>query len=126
MAFGTDSGCLRDPETSEFLTEAQKAFQSRYVDKVAGHLLFYFSELMKMFNMKSFNPSFEKFLRRLFDEVMTNRMKNGGTRNDLIDALIALKRAEIGKEKVVFSKDVLVAQGKFNNFSNISIKLKIK
>lgn len=116
MAFGTDSGCLRDPETSEFLREAKEAFQSRYVDKVAGHLLFYFSELMKMFNMKSFNPSFEKFLRRLFDEVMTNRMKNGGIRNDLIDALIALKRAEIGKEKIVFSKDVLVAQGKFNNF----------
>lgn len=110
MAFGTDSGCLQDPDNSEFLKEAKNSFQVRYVDKVAGHLLFYFSGLMKMFNIKTFNPSFEKFLRRLFDEVMTSRMKNGGNRNDLIDALIALKKAEMGKEKIVFSKDVLVSQ----------------
>ncbi|XP_037026215.1 probable cytochrome P450 6g2 [Bradysia coprophila] len=110
VAFGTDSGCLRDPNSSEFLKEARNAFQVRYVDKVAGHLLFFLSSSLKMFNLKAFNPSFEKFLRRLFDEVMTNRMKSGGNRNDLIDALIALKKAEIGKEKVVFSHEVLVAQ----------------
>lgn len=64
--------------------------------------------------MKALNPSFEKFLRRLFDEVMTNRMKSGGNRNDLIDALIALKNAEMDKDKVIFSNDVLVAQGEDN------------
>jgi len=111
VAFATDSGCLRDPEKSEFLKEAQNAFQVRYIDKVAGHLVFFFAEIMKVFNMKTFNPSFEKFLRRLFDEVMTDRMKNGGNRNDLIDALIALKKAEVGKDKVIFSNEVLVAQG---------------
>lgn len=63
-----------------------------------------------MLNLKAFNPSFEKFLRRLFDEVMTSRLRNGGNRNDLIDALIALKKAEVGKENVVFSNEVLVAQ----------------
>ncbi|KAJ6639682.1 putative cytochrome P450 6g2 [Pseudolycoriella hygida] len=109
VAFGTDSGCLKDPDTSEFLKEAKNAFQVRYFDKVAGHLVFFCAELMKMFNMKTFNPSFEKFLRRLFDEVMTSRMKNGGNRNDLIDALIALKKAEMGKENIL-SKEILVAQ----------------
>ncbi len=110
VAFGTDSGCLKDPDTSEIFKEAKNSFQVRYVDKVAGHLLFYLSAMLKMFNLKSFNPSFEKFLRRLFDEVMTKRMKSGGNRNDLIDALIALKKAEIGKETIVFSKEILVAQ----------------
>lgn len=110
VAFGTDSRCLEDPETSEFLKEAQNSFQVRYIDKVAGHLVFFFSGIMKMFNMKTFNPSFEKFLRRLFDEVMLDRTKNGGTRNDLIDALIALKKDEAGKDKIIFSNEVLVAQ----------------
>lgn len=118
VAFGTDSGCLGDPETSEFLKEAKNAFQSRYIDKVAGHLVFFLSAAMKMFNMKTFNPSFEKFLRRLFDEVMTNRMKSGDNRNDLIDALIALKKAEIGRDQDVFSKDVLIAQVNFSLFLN--------
>jgi len=110
VAFGTDSGCLRDPETSEFLKEAKNAFQARYVDKVAGQLVFFFKELMQIFNLKCFAPSFENFLRRLFDEVMTSRIKEGGNRNDLIDALIALKKAEVGKDKVIFSNEVLVAQ----------------
>lgn len=110
MAFGTESGCLRDPETSEFLREAKNSFQVRFIDKIAGHLLFYLAKSMVFFNMKLFNPSFERFLRRLFDEVMTTRMEKGGVRNDLIDALIALKKEEVGKEKIVFSKEVLVAQ----------------
>lgn len=41
---------------------------------------------------------------------MSDRIKNSGNRNDWIDALIALKQAEVDRDKVIFSDDVLVAQ----------------
>ncbi|XP_037039476.1 probable cytochrome P450 6g2 [Bradysia coprophila] len=110
VAFGTESGCLKNPQTSEFFRMAQISFQNRYVDKVAGQLLFFLSNFIKVLRVKTFHPVFEAFLRRLYDEVMIDRMKSGETRNDLIDTLIALKQAKVGKGELVMSNDILVAQ----------------
>ncbi|KAG4066159.1 hypothetical protein HA402_010361 [Bradysia odoriphaga] len=110
VAFGTESGCLKNPETSEFLQAAQISFQNRYMDKVAGHLIFFLSNFTKVLRVKTLHPTFEAFLRRLYHEVITNRMKNGETRNDLIDTLIALKQAKVAKGELVMSDDILIAQ----------------
>lgn len=110
VAFATESQCLTNPEQSEFLREAKNSFQVRFKDKIAGQMVFFLSNLMKYFGMNTFNPQFEIFLRRLFDEVMTDRIKHGGNRNDLIDALIAIKEAELSEKDSIFTNDILVAQ----------------
>lgn len=41
VAFATESNCLKDPQNSEFLKNAEKAFQVTWWDKVAVNLMFY-------------------------------------------------------------------------------------
>ncbi|XP_063698889.1 probable cytochrome P450 6g2 [Culicoides brevitarsis] len=110
VAFATEANCLKDPTNSEFLKNAEKAFQVTFRDKVSGNLLFFLPPLISFLRVKTFNSSFNNFLRRLFNEVMTDRETNGGNRNDLIDFLVALKRQEASKNEGIFTEDVMLAQ----------------
>ncbi|XP_063706150.1 probable cytochrome P450 6g2 [Culicoides brevitarsis] len=110
VAFATESNCLKDPINSEFLRNAKEAFQSTWKDKVSGNLMLFLPPIMSFLKMKTFNPNFENFLRRMFQEVMNDREQNGGQRNDFIDFLVALKREEATNNEGIFTEDVMVAQ----------------
>lgn len=110
VAFATESNCLKHPETSEFLKNAQKAFAVNFYDKLGGLFIFFLQGLMKTLRMKTFNVEFGEFLTNLFHEVTDARIKSGGNRNDLIDALIHIKNAEKGDKDAIMTDDILVAQ----------------
>lgn len=110
VAFATEANCLKNPQGSEFLKNAKKAFATTYWDKVSGLLIFFLQDLMKLLRMKTFNEDFGRFLTKLFHEVTDDRIKSGGTRNDLIDALIQIKNSEKGDKNSIMTDDILVAQ----------------
>lgn len=110
VAFGTEANCLKNPERSEFLKNAQKAFAVTYLDKLSGTLIFFLQSVLKQLRMKTFNEDFGRFLTKLFHEVTDERIKSGGVRNDLIDALIHIKDAEKGDKNTIMTDDILVAQ----------------
>lgn len=99
VAFATEANCLKDPERSEFLHNAKNSFMNTPWNKFCINSVFLFPELSNLISIQSFDKNFEKFMRRLFNEVMTQRLQNGGTRNDLIDALIAVKNSSSPEEK---------------------------
>lgn len=97
VAFGTEANCLKKPETSEFLRNAKMASMSTTWSKISFATKFFLPELCQYIKVTTFHPSFSTFLRKLFNEVMSLRAKSGDARDDLIDALIALKMSESDK-----------------------------
>lgn len=77
--------------------------------------LFLLPEITKILGAKFFTDNVEKFLRKIFLEVMDQREKSNILRNDLIDVLINLKNADKGvsrqsKDELRFDTDILLAQ----------------
>lgn len=99
VAFATEANCVKDPEQSEFFLNAKKSLMSTSWDKICFSSVFLLPELYGVLSMRTFGKSFEDFMRRLFNEVMDHRLKYGGTRNDLIDALIAIQNSSTPEEK---------------------------
>lgn len=99
VAFGTEANCLKDPDRSEFFQNAKQSLMSTNWNKICFSTVFFLPELFGMLNMTTFDKGFEQFMRRLFNEVMRHRKVNGGVRNDLIDALIAIENSSTEEEK---------------------------
>lgn len=98
VAFATEANCLKEDETSEFKRVVITSLTSSYFNKLAVTSVFFFREAIKLLRLTVFSSDFNKFVERLFDEVMHERQKSGVVRNDLIDALLALKKAEAGNK----------------------------
>lgn len=99
VAFATEANCVKDPENSEFFQTAKNSFMNTPWNKFCFNSVFLLPEVTKLLNVYTFDKKFEVFMRHLFSEVMTHRLKNGGTRNDLIDALIAIQNNSTPEEK---------------------------
>uniref|UniRef100_A0A336K519 CSON013221 protein n=1 Tax=Culicoides sonorensis TaxID=179676 RepID=A0A336K519_CULSO len=110
VAFATESNCLKDPANSDFLKNAKMAFAFTFMDKLSGTCCFYLQELMKLPGMHVFNPVFGKFLSELLYEVTEKRLKDGGIRNDLVDALIKIKSDAVNQNDSVITDELLAAQ----------------
>lgn len=98
VAFGTHANSIKDPNTSEFLKSAKESFMHSTWSKLAFNCVFFLPEVMSMLRLKTFDPNFECFLRRLLKDVMQERNKSGGVRNDLVDVLLEIQKNEEGKD----------------------------
>lgn len=98
VAFATEANCLKDDEMSEFKRVVITSLTSNYFNKLAVTSVFFFKEAIKLLRLTVFSSDFNKFVEKLFGEVMEERQKSGAGRNDLIDALLALKKAEVGNK----------------------------
>lgn len=99
VAFATEANCIKDPERSEFLYNAKNSFSNTPWNKFSLNSVFLLPELASILSIRSFDQNFENFIRRLFNEMMSLRIKNGGTRNDLIDCLIAIQNNSSVEDK---------------------------
>lgn len=97
VAFGTHANSIKNPDTSEFFKSAKESFMHSTWSKLAFNCVFFLPEVMSMLRLKTFDPRFEAFLRRLLKDVMTDRNASGGVRNDLVDVLLEIQKAEEGK-----------------------------
>lgn len=97
VAFGTHANSIKNPETSEFLKSAKQSFMHSTWSKLQFNCVFFLPEVMSMLRLKTFDPRFETFLRRLLSDVMSERKQSQGVRNDLVDVLIDIQRSEEGK-----------------------------
>ncbi|XP_063708851.1 LOW QUALITY PROTEIN: uncharacterized protein LOC134837406 [Culicoides brevitarsis] len=110
VAFGTHANSIKTPETSEFLKAAKESFMHSTWSKLAFNCVFFLPEVMSALRLKTFDPSFEAFLRRVLKDVMNERNKSGGVRNDLVDVLLEIQKAEEGNRDTIFTEDVILAQ----------------
>uniref|UniRef100_A0A336M6U8 CSON013030 protein n=1 Tax=Culicoides sonorensis TaxID=179676 RepID=A0A336M6U8_CULSO len=110
IAFGTYANSIKDPQNSEFLKAAKKSFMHSTWSKLAFNCIFFLPEVMSLLKLKTFDPKFESFLRRLLKTVMNERQKNEGFRNDFVDVLLKIQQLEEGNPDSIFTEDVLLAQ----------------
>lgn len=93
-AFATEANCLKQNETSEFKEKVFNCATASKYRKFSFLATFFIPDLGKYLRIKTFTDEFEVFMRKLFSEVMVEREKSGIARQDLIDALIAVKKAD--------------------------------
>ncbi|XP_071580573.1 cytochrome P450 6k1-like isoform X1 [Temnothorax nylanderi] len=110
-AYGLNVNSLNNPD-AEFRKYGKMIFTFNIIRGFEFFAMFFLPNIVGMAGMKLFGKDATAFLRKVFWETMTQRMKSGGKRNDLIDILIELKRnhedQDIGGFK--FDGDDLVAQ----------------
>lgn len=114
-AYGVQANSLKD-EKSEFRRQGKEIFHFTPLRSVEFALLFFWPELVPYLKLKLFSKDATHFLSSTLLYVMNEREEKNILRNDLIDILIGLRKADRGKapsysnEEVTFSDDILVAQ----------------
>lgn len=93
-AFATEAKCLEQDKMTEFKRIIFNCVTSSWFKRWSVVCTFLIPSLLKYIKITTFTKEFENFMRRLFKDVVTEREKSGTIRNDLVDALIAVKRAE--------------------------------
>lgn len=93
-AFATQANCLQENETSLFKKTVSEALSATTLNKIGFKSAFLFPELFRWMKMTVFSPVFNDFIRHLFKDVMDDRITSGVVRNDLVDALLALKKQD--------------------------------
>lgn len=103
-AFGIEANSLENPE-AEFRMIAQHIFSltARRGFELTAH--FILPELSKLLNTKMFSEKASDFMMKTMTQVINDREKSGCKRNDLIDALIEIKKSDDEA-----TMDLLVAQ----------------
>lgn len=112
IAFGVQANSLKDPN-ADFRRNGRKLFQFTAYRAFEFTTIFFLPQLVRLFRCKMFSPEATSFLRGTIQHIMSERTKSGHTRNDLIDTLVAFKKAaEADKEKkhIAQNSDMLVAQ----------------
>lgn len=112
IAFGIQANSLKDPN-SEFRRNGRKLFKFTHYRAFEFITVFFLPELARICGCKMFSKEAATFLRSSIQHIMAERIKSGCTRNDLIDTLVAFKKAaEADKDKqhLAQNPDMLVAQ----------------
>ena len=112
-AYGIKANSIQDTN-APFRVNGRKIFEMNPLRAIESASFFLLPEIVSFFRFKFFAPNCTEFLRESFNSVLRQREQSGEVRNDLIDALLALKRedenSEKGKDELRFDGDVLVAQ----------------
>ncbi|XP_077262487.1 cytochrome P450 6k1-like isoform X2 [Temnothorax americanus] len=110
-AYGLNVNCLNNPD-DEFRKYGKIIFTFNIIRSFEFFAIFFLPNIVGMARVKAFGKDASVFLRKVVWETITQRMKSGKKRNDLIDILIELKRnhedQDIGGFK--FDGDDLIAQ----------------
>ncbi|KAJ6641330.1 putative cytochrome P450 6g2 [Pseudolycoriella hygida] len=113
-AYGLEANSLKYPQ-GDFVTYGKKIFEFKVMRAFELLGVFFFPEVVSPLRLKVFSKETSNFLRGSINYVLSEREKNGNTRQDLIDTLLTLKNEDKGKtqndpSRFVFQGDVLVAQ----------------
>ncbi|XP_046617580.1 cytochrome P450 6k1-like [Neodiprion virginianus] len=113
-AYGLQVNSLNNPE-AEFRKYGRKVFTFNYRRALELSTFFFVPGIVKPLGFKFFEQSCSDFLRKALWGAIDDRMKSGDCRNDLIDTLIELKKAQAESDEkdpdaFIFDGDNLVAQ----------------
>ncbi|XP_055906586.1 probable cytochrome P450 6g2 [Eupeodes corollae] len=113
VAFGIQANCLNNPEC-EFRRNGRSIFNFTLHRALQFTFAFFIPYLTPLVRCRIFPKEAEKFIRKSINFVMSERMKNGNSRNDLIDVLIAFKKAAEDRNDMssalAMNNEILVAQ----------------
>lgn len=90
-AYGLNVNSLNNPN-AEFRKYGKMIFDYGYIRGFEMLASFFFPNLARWTNLKTFGKDSSDFLREVFWKTMNQRMESGERRNDLIDILIDLKK----------------------------------
>ncbi|KAL5277296.1 Cyp6g1 family protein [Megaselia abdita] len=108
-AFGIEANTLNNPD-SEFYKYGKTIFDFNFFRAIEFNAMFFLPCLVKLLKTKLFGKKAEKFLREMTGYALTERIRTGVIRNDLIDILVELKKANVTEKEFKFTDDALVAQ----------------
>jgi cytochrome P450 family 6 len=114
-AFGVEANSIENPN-GEFREAGRQIFDfSKFRRGCEQSAFFMWPETVPIFNFKLFSEKGCQFIKRMFTFVLNEREKSGEKRNDLIDAMLEIKKAQIVTTKnekgdLVFDDDVLTSQ----------------
>lgn len=90
-AYGLNVNSLNNPN-AEFRKYGKMIFDYGYIRGFEMLAAFFFPNITRWANTKTFGKDSSNFLRKAFWETMNQRIESGMKRNDLIDILIDLKK----------------------------------
>lgn len=90
-AYGLDVNSFKDPN-AEFRKYGKMIFQYDTIRGLEMLAIFFLPSIVRMTRIKMFGKKPTNFMRKVFWETITHRMKSGIKRNDLIDILLELKK----------------------------------
>lgn len=92
-AYGLQVNCLNNPD-AEFRKYAGRIFNFTYKRALEFGAFFFAPGIVKLLGLMFFEKKAGDFLHKVFWEALITRMETGNCRNDLIDALIDLKKSQ--------------------------------
>lgn len=101
-AYGLNVNSLNNPD-AEFRKYGQMIFNFNILRGFEFLAMFFFPSIVRFAGFKMFGEA-NIFLRKVFWDVITQRMESGAKRNDLIDLLIELKETHKDQDIADFSK----------------------
>lgn len=108
VAYGLEANCLNNPK-SEFREQGKEIFKWNTYTTIRFNGIFFLPEFAALFRWKTFTKKAASFIRETISYVMSERMKTGLTRNDLIDTLVSIKKAAAAEGEEL-DDEVLIAQ----------------
>lgn len=109
-ALGIESNTLINPN-AEFYKHGKVIFDFDFFRAIEFNCIFLLPKLASLIKAKLFGKKADKFLKNIYHFVMEERIKTGVYRNDLIDILLELKKANSSKDcDYFFSDDALLTQ----------------
>ncbi|XP_037941623.1 cytochrome P450 6g1-like, partial [Teleopsis dalmanni] len=112
VAYGIRANSMINPD-GDFRTNGKRIFEFTRRRAFEFTAMFFMPSIVKLFGFKVFSKDTTNFLRETINYVISERIKSGTTRNDLIDILVNFrKEAEASKDKnhFILEGDCLVAQ----------------
>lgn len=94
VALAADTNSLFAEVPSDVFLAISKTWSSSLWRKLQINSVFFLSDLTRLFKVTTFSASFDNLVREIFNAAWDERVKSGQSRGDLIDALIAVKKAE--------------------------------
>lgn len=93
-AFATEAKCLDLDKNTDFKDAILSCVTSSWFRRWSVVCTFMIPSILKYLKITTFTEEFEEFIRHLFQNAVTEREKSNIIRHDLVDALIAFRRAE--------------------------------
>lgn len=90
-AFGINANSLNNSD-AEFRKFGRMIFASKIIRNFEWIAVFFLPNIVRLTGIKTFGKDASNFIRKVFWETITERMKSGEKRNDIIDTLVKLKR----------------------------------
>ncbi|XP_071580593.1 cytochrome P450 6k1-like [Temnothorax nylanderi] len=103
-AYGLDVNSFKDPD-AEFRKYGKMIFQYDTIRGFEMLAVFFLPTIVRLARIKMFGKEPTDFMRKVFWETLSQRVKSGIKRNDLIDILIELKNSNSDQDLKDFSFD---------------------